>query len=75
MPKVNILYESQEIIYGKHIHSKKWIEYSIHIKIIDTGKQPVNIERIFVPPHPSVMNMPDKHLIKAENSSSAFTKK
>ena len=74
MPKINLLYETQESIFGKHLQSKEWIEYSIHIKIMESGKQPVIIEMNFVPPHPFAMNMPDRHLIKAENLSAAFTK-
>jgi hypothetical protein len=40
----------------------------------DSEKQSVQIEMTFVPPHPFVMNMPEKRLIKAENLSTAFTK-
>ncbi|MBN1349208.1 hypothetical protein JXJ21_07355 [candidate division KSB1 bacterium] len=74
MNKSKIIFQSTESIYGKHIQSKEWIEYSLAIKIKDSGKQPVQIAMTFLPPHPFVMNMPEKRLIKAEDLSAAFTK-
>ena len=74
MVKAKILYQTKESIYGRHFQSKEWIEYSLSIKIKDSGKQPVQVEMIFVPPYPFAIDIPDKHLIKAEDLSGAFTK-
>ena len=74
IPHSKYLYESQESIFARHIQSKEWIEYSINIIIKKSGKLPIIIEMNFIPPHPFVLNMPDRHLIKAENLSVAFTK-
>ena len=74
MIKSNVLYHAQESIFARHIQSKELIEYSIEINILESGKQPVRIEMTFIPPHPFVMNMPEKHSIKAENLATAFTK-
>lgn len=74
MSKIKVLYESQESILGQHRQSKEWIEYSLHIKISETDKNPVKIQMDFVPPHPFIVDMPERHLIKANDLSRAFTK-
>lgn len=74
MAKVIILYQTKESIYGQHFQSKEWIEYSLSIKIKDSGKQPVQVEMTFVPPHPFAIDIPEKRLVKAEDLSGAFTK-
>jgi hypothetical protein len=40
----------------------------------DGGKKPVSLEMTFVPPHPFICNMPEKHSIKAESITDAYVK-
>ncbi len=74
MPRYNIIYESDETIYGSIPKSGEWIQYSAVLKIRDGGKKPVSIEMTFVPPHPFAFNMPETHSIRAENVTAAYAK-
>lgn len=44
MPKAKILYQSKEEIYGKHLRSKEWIEYSGKITMFDRKINPVTLK-------------------------------
>jgi hypothetical protein len=44
MPNPKILYQSKEEIYGKHLRTKGWIEYSGKITVYDRKKNPVTLK-------------------------------
>ncbi len=70
----NIVFQSTESIYGKSLYANESIEYSVNIKIRNSGKNPVSLAMSFVPPYPFVQEVQEQHIIKAENLSQAFTK-
>ncbi len=74
MSKYNVLFESEETIFGKVPRSYDWVEYSCLLKIYDGGKLPVSFEMTFIPPHPYMVNMPLTHSIKAESISGVYYK-
>ena len=74
MPKYKVIFESKEEIYGVVPRANDWVNYKSILKIKDGGKNPVSLEMIFVPPHPFAINMPEKHFMKAESITGAYTK-
>jgi hypothetical protein len=74
MPRYNVIFESEEEIYGIVPRSHDWIHYKSILKIKDGGKTPVSLEMTFVPPHPFAFNMPGKHSIKAESITGTYVK-
>ncbi len=72
MPISKIIYQSKEIIHGRHTRSKEWIEYSAVVTIKDSGKQPVSIEMTFDSYPPFAIELPDHH--KAENLTEVYGK-
>lgn len=74
MMKSKVIFQSKEEIYGIVPRSNDWVHYSCTLSIKDSGKAPVYLEMIFNPPHPYLVNMPEKHTIKAESISSAYSK-
>ena len=67
MPGYKVIYESIENIYGIVPKANDWVHYSSILKVKDGGKKPVSLEMTFVPPHPFLFNMPEKHSIRAES--------
>jgi hypothetical protein len=74
MLKSNIIYQSEEAIYGFSQRSKESIEYSAMITIKNSGKKPVSINMKFRPPHPYLCNMPLEHKVETENLTQAYAK-
>ena len=74
MMRKNIIFQSQESIYGRHLRSKEWIEYKATIEIKDGGKQPVSVDLEFVGIQPLGFEMPPHKKIEAESISNAFVK-
>ena len=74
MPRYNVVYESKEEIYGVVPRAHDWVHYESVLKVKDGGKRPVTLEMNFVPPHPFLFNMPEKHSIKAESITDAYAK-
>ncbi len=74
LSKSRIIYQSKEIIHGRHTRSKEWIEYSAVVTIKDSGKQPVSIEMTFDSYPPFAIELPDTHNIKAANLTEAYGK-
>ncbi|MEA3416188.1 MAG: hypothetical protein U9R02_08555 [Thermodesulfobacteriota bacterium] len=74
MPKYKVIYESTEEIYGIVPKAYDWVHYSSILMVKDGGKKPVSLEMTFVPPHPFICNMPEKHSIKAESITNAYVK-
>ena len=74
MSKSNIIYQSKEIIHGRHTRTREWIEYSAVVTIKESGKQPVSIEMTFDSIPPFAIDLPDDHRIKAENLTKAYVK-
>ena len=72
--KPNIIYQSEEAIYGFSPRSKESIEYSATITIKNSGKKPVSINMKFRPPHPYLFSMPLEHKVEAENLTQAYAK-
>lgn len=44
MRKANILYQSKEEIFGKHLRADQWIEYSGKITVFDRKTNPVSLK-------------------------------
>ena len=74
MAKYRVIYESNEEIYGIIPKSYDWVHYSSILMVKNGGKKPVSLEMKFIPPHPFLFNMPDKHSIKAESITDAYAK-
>lgn len=74
MPRYKIIYQSEETIIGHLPKSDEWVQYTGQLKIRDGGKTPVTLDVTFDPPHPFVLNMPAKHLIKATSITDAYTR-
>ena len=71
----DILFESTESIYAKSKYREADpIEYSVIIKIKNSGKNPVSLKMKLVPPQPLVQEVKEEHVIKAETLSEAFAK-
>ena len=74
MPKLEIIYQSHEIIHGRHRRSKEWIEYSAVVTIKESGRQPVSIQMTFDSIPLLAVDLPDTHNIKAANLTEAYAK-
>ena len=74
MPTLKTIYQSNEIIRGRHLRSKEWIEYSALVTIKESGKQPISIEMTFDSIRPFAIELPDIHKIKAANLTEAYGK-
>lgn len=74
MPRSKIIYQSKEIIHGRHTRSKEWTEYAAVVTIKDSGKQPVSLEMTFDSYPPFAIELPDTHNIKAANLTEAYAK-
>ena len=66
-------FESQETVTGRVRESNEWIKYQAILRIDDSGKDPVSLELAFVPPHPFVVNMPERKSLKAESIAKVFS--
>ncbi len=74
MPKYNVVFESNEEIYGIVPKAYDWVHYKSILKVKDGGKYPVSLEMTFVPPHPFAFNMPESHSIKGTNITDVYVK-
>ncbi len=74
MPQYNVIYKSNEDIYGKELKGYDWVHYKSILKIKDGGKFPVSLEMTFVPPHPFAFNMPNSHSIKGSSITDVYVK-
>ncbi len=74
MPKYNVLFESEEQIFGVIPKARDWVQYSSTLTVKDGGKKPVTLRMKFVPPHPFAFSMPLEHTISAESITDAYTK-
>jgi len=74
MPRYNIIFESKEEIYGIVQRANDWVHYKSILRVKDGGKYPVTLEMTFIPPHPFLVNMPEKHSIKAVSITDAYVK-
>lgn len=72
MPGYNVVLEVNETISGAVPRADDWIEYACVLKIEDGGRLPVSLEMTFVPPHPSSVNMPLAHTIRAATISGLY---
>ena len=72
--KYKIVFKSNEEIYGVLSRSREGVCYKGTLTVKDGGKTPVSLKMTFVPPHPFVFEMPEKHSIKAESISEAYAK-
>jgi hypothetical protein len=59
MPKYNVIFESNEKIYGIVPRAYDWVCYKSILKVKDGVKYPVSLEMTFVPPHPFAFNRSD----------------
>ena len=74
MPRYNVIFESNEDIYGIVPKAYDWVHYKSVLKVKDGGKFPVSLEMTFVPPHPFAFNMPDSHSIKGTSITDVYVK-
>ena len=74
MAKAKIIFKSKEEIYGYFPAGKELINYRGVLTVKDSGKAPVSLVMKFVPPHPFVFEMPEKHSIKAETITDVYAK-
>lgn len=74
MPRYNVIFESQETIYGVEPYANDVVKYKCILKVKDGGKMPVSLDMVFVPPHPYAVNMPLEQSLKAESISALFAK-
>lgn len=74
MKKTNIIYQSQDSIFGRFIRSKETVQYSALITIKDAKTKPITIEIKFIPPPPVLIDLPLDHKIEAENLTAAYAK-
>ena len=66
-------FESQETVTGRvRGTDEKWIENQAILRVEDSGKNSVSLELAFVPPHPFVVNMPERKSLKAESIAKVF---
>ena len=66
-------FKSQETVTGRVRGTDEWIKYQAILRVEDSGKNPVSLELVFVPPHPFVVNMPDRKSLKAESIAKVFS--
>ncbi len=69
---MGVKFESQETVTGRVRGTDEWIEYQAILRVEDSGKNSVSLELAFVPPHPFVVNMPERKLLKAESIAKVF---
>ena len=74
MARSHMVFESNEHILGFHPKAKDWVEYTGVLKVRDSGEKPVSLEMTFVPPHPFMFEMPEKHSIRAKSVTDAYAK-
>ncbi|VBB45440.1 conserved hypothetical protein [uncultured Desulfatiglans sp.] len=74
MPKYNVVFESEEDIYGIVPKTHDWVQYKGILKVKNGGKFPVSLDMTFVPPHPFAFNMPDTHSIKGITITDVYVK-
>jgi hypothetical protein len=74
MLRYNVVFESNEEIYGIVHKAYDWVHYKSILKVKDGGKYPVSLEMIFVPPHPFAFNMPESHSIKGTSITDVYVK-
>jgi len=74
MPKYNVIFTTNEHVYGVVPRANDWVDYKCILKVMDGGKMPVSLEMKFIPPHPFSVNMPLVHSIKAESISALYGK-
>jgi len=68
-----VRFESKETVTGRVRGTDEWIEYRAILRVEDSGKNPVSLELAFVPPHPFVVNMPERKSLKAESIAKVFS--
>ena len=66
-------FKSQETVTGRVRGTDEWIKYRAVLRVEDSGKSPVSLELVFVPPHPFVVNMPEQESFKAETIAKVFS--
>ena len=66
-------FKSQETVTGRVRGSGEWIEYQAILRVADSGKNPVSLELTFVPPHPYVVNMPERKSLEGESIANVFS--
>lgn len=74
MPRYDLIFESNENVYGVVPRANDWVEYTCVLKVKSGGKMPVSLDMKFVPPHPFSVNMPSEHSIKAVSISDLYWK-
>ena len=72
MPRYNVVFESNEEIYGIVPKAYDWVHYKSILKVKDGGKYPVSLEMTFIPPHPFAFNMPESHSIKGASITDVY---
>ena len=74
MARYKTIFESEEEIYGLVTKAGEWVHYRGTLIIKNGGKQPVSLEMKFVPPHPSLFDMPEFYSIKGVSITDAYAK-
>ena len=74
MSKYNVVFESNEEIYGIVPKAYDWVHYKSTLKIKNGGRNPVSLEMTFIPPHPFAFNMPESHSIKGISITDVYVK-
>lgn len=74
MAEHQIIFESEEHIYGVATRAIDWIHYDCRLTIYSGGKMPVKLEMSIVQPHPFYIKMPHQHLIEARTISALYMK-
>lgn len=67
-------FESEETVFGRVRQCNEQIEYRGVLKVADPGKERVSLELDFVPPHPFVMNMPERVSVEAPSITEVYSK-
>lgn len=67
-------FESEETIWGLVRQSNERIEYQGILRVEGAGKNRVSLELSFVPPHPFLLNMPERLHIQAKSITQAYSK-
>ncbi len=73
MPKANLIYKSNETIFGKFDRSGEWAEYSATISIKENVKTPIEI-KMKLEDQPCFLELPKQKVIKAEDITTAYEK-
>ncbi len=63
-------FESDEVVWGRVRESNECIEYRGNLSVEESGQ--VSLELNFVPPHPFVVNMPERLCIQAQSITEAY---